>query len=191
MRQRGNTMLWTTLHPRKWPFKNAWNRGLPYFHLNQRLHEARPRLRSVALGTRVSSPEQLCFVFLSCLAYSRGRGGGGRYQCVSSCSWRQCRKLWILSLCVWTHNKMCHLSILLFVLTLLSLLWGGGGGVEGRLFHCLAPSCIIMHVFLCVHCFFHSPNVKSVTNILLTQWVISTLCLGIGFTLKKTLGLSQ
>ena len=33
MRQRGNTILWTTLHPGKWPFKNGWLRGSPYFHL--------------------------------------------------------------------------------------------------------------------------------------------------------------
>ena len=30
---RGNTILWTTLHPGSWPFKNVWNRGSPYFHL--------------------------------------------------------------------------------------------------------------------------------------------------------------
>ena len=51
----GNTILWTTLHPGKWPFKNVWIRGLPYLSKNsnksqtfatgpyQRLHEARPR----------------------------------------------------------------------------------------------------------------------------------------------------
>ena len=64
MRQRGNTILWTTLHPGKWPFKNGWIRGLPYFYLkivtNIR-HWAIPeatwssaRPRSVALGTRVA-----------------------------------------------------------------------------------------------------------------------------------------
>ena len=65
MRQRGNTILWTTLHQGKWPFKNAWIRGLPYFHLKMQLvtnirnwgiKEARwgsATSRSVALGTRV------------------------------------------------------------------------------------------------------------------------------------------
>ena len=86
MRQRGKTILWTTLHPAKWPFKNTWTRGSPYFHLNI---ATSPNIRrwaipeatwssatphSVAMGTRVhvasGMPQWRMFV-TSCLDENR------------------------------------------------------------------------------------------------------------------------